>query len=75
MQSQEILDEFKKNIRTELDLCDPVKTPYLCANIEDPKAYAKIEALITSKVIAQQLTIGEAIVAIENELNPNAYAD
>ena len=33
------------------------------------------QELIQKKVIQQKLTIGEAIVTIEQEFNPNSYAE
>lgn len=73
--NQEVLAEFRQNIRTELDLCNATQTPFVCANIGTEDGYKKIELLICSKVIDQKITIGEAIVEIETDLNPQSYVE
>lgn len=73
--NQEVLTEFRQNIRTELDLCDAIQTPFVCANIGTEDGYKKIEQLICAKVIDEKITIGEAIVQIETDLNPQSYIE
>lgn len=71
----QILKDFKDNIRLELDQCNSLDTPHVCANISSEEGYRKTEKLIMEKVMTSRLTIGEAIVQIENELNPDAYGN
>jgi uncharacterized protein YtpQ (UPF0354 family) len=67
---EDILTDFKNNIKEELELCDPIQTPYVCANTQTEAGYAVLERLLMAKVLNEKITIGEAIVAIEQELNP-----
>jgi hypothetical protein len=73
--NQKVMEEFLHNVREELDLCDPGETPYLCANLAGEDRFEKIDMEIVRKVIKQKITIGEAIVQLEKELNPNAYGE
>lgn len=69
----QVLEEFKRNVREELELCDPHETPHVCANLGATDQFQRIDWVIIQKVLKQRITIGEAIVELENELNPNAY--
>jgi hypothetical protein len=73
MDTKSVIEELKNNIRQELELCDPLGTPYICANIENKASYERIEQLIIKKVITAHVTIGEAIIAIETDLNLQSY--
>lgn len=61
-----------ENIKIELDLCDPVDTPYVCANIKTEAGYKKMQDLIISKILQNKVTISEAILECEADLNPNS---
>ena len=71
--SLEQLDSLRENIKIELDLCISADTPYVCLNIKTPEGYQKIEDLIIQKILTEQITIGQAIIAVETDLNPNSY--
>lgn len=71
--NKELINAFRSNIAEELNLCDGMDTPYLCANLQSKDGRIKIEKLIADKVINQHISISEAIVQIERDLNPNSY--
>ncbi len=75
MDSKAIIDELETNIRQELDLCDALDTPYVCANIQTPEAYERIEQLIIKKIITARMSIAQAIIAIEIDINPQSYTE
>jgi hypothetical protein len=70
--AEDIIKEFNENVDAELQLCISDETPYLCAQLEDPRNYEKIRKLVISKVMHEHITIAEAITAIEAELDPNS---
>jgi hypothetical protein len=61
-----------ENIKIQLDLCDSVDTPYVCANIKLAAGYKKMQDLIIAKILQNKLTISEAILECEADLNPNS---
>lgn len=67
------LERLKLNIRIELDLCDATDTPFVCANITTDDDYQKIEHLVIQKILSGKMTISQAIILIEHDLNPNMY--
>lgn len=73
MDNDERIILFMRNMAAELDLCDSLETPHVCANLQTPAGRTKIEKLIVEKVVTGHLSISEAIVQIETELNPNVY--
>jgi len=70
--SEEILKNLRQRISTHLDLCDSVDTPTVCSMIADAEGKEKIIDLVVKKVIQQKLDIPEAIIAIDNEFDPNS---
>lgn len=65
-------EQLIERIETALNLCDSVDTPTVCGMLGDPEAKGKLVELIMKKVIQQKLDISEAIIAIDNEFNPNS---
>jgi hypothetical protein len=70
-----ILEQFNTQINAMLDDCSKKYTPTVCNFISTPDGRQRIFELIQKKVIQEKLTIGEAIVSIEQEYNPNSYAE
>jgi hypothetical protein len=69
----ELLDTLKANVEAELAQCERGETPYICANTQSAEGRQKMVNLIVRRVIEQHITVSEAIVEIEVELNPNSY--
>lgn len=71
----DIIQQFKKNIDNELQLCLPAETPNVCAQLKEPGNFQKIKELVSEKVIKEKIAISAAIAAIEAELSLNSYID
>jgi hypothetical protein len=67
------ISRLRQNIIIELDLCDPIDTPNVCANIGESEGLEKIQSFIIQIILEQRVTIGEAIIIVENQLNINSY--
>lgn len=61
--------ELKLLIKTQLEMCNVVDTPMVCQMHH--KEYDKLQSLIISRIVEQSMSIGDAIISIEKELNPN----
>jgi hypothetical protein len=72
---ENLLEQFNTQINAMLDSCSNKYTPTVCNLISTSEGREKVFELIQKKVIQQKLTIGEAIVTIEQEFNPNSYAE
>lgn len=70
-----LLQEFRNNVKKELDLCDAIDTPLVCSNVKTPQGYLLIRDMVIERVLAQKITISEAIVQIETELDPYSYTN
>ena len=70
-----LLQAFNQRINALLDSCSEINTPTVCNLISTPEGRKKVFLLIQKKVIQEKSTIGEAIVGIENEFNPNSYTE
>lgn len=69
------LAELRRLIKIELDMCDGSNVPTVCQMKDTPEGYAKIEQLIIASVMKGGDTIGEAILRVEKEYNPNEHVD
>ncbi len=68
-----MLDQLKKQVKEQLDLCDGSETPTICQIKQTPAGYADLEKLIIDKVLyGNDISIAAAIVEIENEYNINS---
>lgn len=73
---QDALSGLRNQIKIQLQLCDDEETPTVCAMKETTEGYDEIERLIIQKVLyGEDSSISNAIVEIENEYNPNSYAE
>ena len=72
---ENLLEQFNTQINAMLDNCSTQFTPTVCNLISTSEGREKVFELIQKIVIQQKLTIGEAIVSIEQEFNPNSYAE
>jgi len=70
-----LLEKFNEQVNLLLDDCKPEYTPTVCNFISTPKGRQKIFELVRKKVILESITIGDAIVSIEQEFNPNSYTE
>ena len=70
MNKDELLSELEIQILEELEFCNRVDTPYLCTAIFQTNSKKLIVRDIMNLVASQGLTIGQAIVLLEQELNP-----
>jgi len=67
----ELIAKVKEGARKELEFCNSIDTPYVCAMINDEHKKAKVIDLIVEYVGTNGMTIGEAINYIERDNNPN----
>lgn len=70
-----ILEAFNAQINAELNLCKREETPIVCNLISTKEGRDKVFILIQKKVIQEKISIGQAIVSIEQEFNPNSYTE
>jgi hypothetical protein len=71
---EDLLEKFNTQIDAMLDDCSTKYTPTVCSLISTTEGREKVFELIQKKVIQEKITIGQAIVSIEQEFNPNSYA-
>ena len=63
--------EVKNQAKKELEFCNEVDTPYVCALIKTPEGKEQVLNLIVEYTGNNGMTIGEAINYIERDQNPN----
>lgn len=73
--AEEKLSELRRLIKVQLEMCDNANTPTICKMIADKDGYAKVEEMIIRRVAEQADTIGQAIIEVEKEFNPNEHVD
>lgn len=71
---EDLLEKFNERINAMLDSCSSQFTPTICNFISTEEGREKVFELIQKKVIQEKISIGQAIVSIEQEFNPNSYA-
>ena len=69
--AENITEEFRNQIDTELGFCDPTQTPVICAQLSDPASRATIVGTIAQACISGNLSIAQGIVAVEREFSTN----
>ena len=72
---ENLLEKFENQINETLDNCSSLETPTVCNFISTPEGREKINELIQKRVIQGNFTIAQAVVSIEQEFNPNSYAE
>lgn len=70
-----IIEVLNQTIKDFLKNCSPDNTPTVCNFISTTVGKEAIIELIKKKIILQNITIGEAIIEIEREYNPNSYTE
>jgi hypothetical protein len=70
----ELISKLRASIETELTLCDPVDTPYVCRMLSDRHDKEQLVKAIV-RLVEGGYTISRAIVKIEHEFNPNREID
>ena len=71
----EKIAKLRNLAKAELDLCDKNKTPYVCAiNNDDSQSGKQIDTII-EMIEKYGLTIGQCIVRLERDYNPNLMDD
>lgn len=73
--AEDKLAELRRLIKIELEMCDSSNVPTVCQMKNTPEGYKKIEQLIINSVMKTGDSIGEAILRIEKEYNPNEHVD
>jgi hypothetical protein len=72
MESENLLQQLTDRVNTLLDLCDPNDTPIICDMISSEESKQKLVDLIIKKVVEQKINVEEAIIAVNNEYDPNS---
>lgn len=72
---EEIMVRLKKLIGENLEFCDSDSTPFLCDLKSSEKGYKEIEDFVVKCFFETELSVSEALVMKENELNPNYLTD
>jgi hypothetical protein len=70
-----ILEKLNQTIINFLNNCSIENTPTVCNFISTTVGKEAIIELIKKKIILQNITIGEAVIQIEREYNPNSYTE
>jgi hypothetical protein len=66
-----LIAKVRENAKKELEFCNKVDTPYVCAMIETPEGKETVCDLIVEYVGKNSMTIGDAINYIERDQDPN----
>ena len=66
-----LLQQLTARVNTLLDLCEPGDTPIICNMLETEESRQKLLTLIIKKVVEQKMNVEEAIIAVNNEYDPN----
>ena len=69
---KELLEQLKVETNKELEFCNELDTPHVCAMISTHEGKEKIVETICEYVGNNGMTIGEAINYIEKVSNPNS---
>ncbi len=69
--SEDLLQQLVQRVNTQLDLCESSETPIICAMLENDASRQKLVELVVKKVVDQQMDVSAAIVAINDEFDPN----
>ena len=67
---KQLIAEVRKSAEAELEYCNEIDTPYVCALVSDPKGKKMVIDLIVEYVGQNGMSIGEAINYIERDQNP-----
>ncbi len=73
--SIQLQEQLYDKIREFLSECSKENTPTVCNLISTPKGKEAVVKLIAKKIIVGSTTIGQAIIDIETEFNPNSYTE
>lgn len=75
-EEENLLEQLKDMIKSELDECDPSITPYVCSR-NTPENYKNLEKSILDRVLKAdgETSVSQAIDDIEREFNPNSLND
>lgn len=67
------IERLKELIGIELDLCNSIETPYVCAEASKPESRAKITELIMNMCLKSngEMSVDDAIDQYERTFNPN----
>lgn len=67
----EISEEFKLQIETELDFCNSESTPIICSNLSNPENKARLVNTIAQTCLDGKINIAQAITQIEQLYSVN----
>lgn len=67
-----LLESLIERINTHLSLCDESETPVICGMLDDQESKEMLINLIVKKVVDEQYDIATAVIAINNEFDPNS---
>lgn len=70
--SEDLLQALKQRIRTHLSLCDESETPVICGMLGDEQSENMLIDLVVKKVVNEKYDVPSAIIAINNEFDPNS---
>jgi len=71
MATREKIEELKKIIRKEAELCDSEQMPYVCAIVNDEKTYPAMEKKILKIIAEKKCSVNRALLEIEKMYNYN----
>lgn len=69
--TENLLEQLIQRINTHLDLCQESETPIICSMLDDKQSRKKVVDLAVKKVVEEKLGIAQAIIAINDEFDPN----
>lgn len=57
-------------IEAELEFCDPIQTPLVCSNFNNPETRLQLIKTISETAISGKMNISQAIVEVERLYSP-----
>jgi hypothetical protein len=69
------IQRLKELIAIELDHCNKEDWPYVCHMASTEEGKKGIEEMVIEQVVVSGITVGQALVKIENAYNPNKPED
>ena len=71
MENNNLLQQLVERINTHLNLCQEDETPIICGMLSDAQSRSMLVDLVVKKVVDEQFDIPSAIIAINDEFDPN----
>lgn len=71
LKNNSLEEKLKEKINVMLDLCNSSETPVICGMLQTSADRFQLVEVLAHKVVMEKLDIEQAIIALDNEYNPN----